>query len=270
MATFDELRLQELLKSFNNQGDNTGITSIDQQYTDPKYTYDGLYQDNYEGYDENSNRMFPTMDPYGYIDGTGTRQASVSSAFPFNEFGTESTFAPRVGILPVNNVPQINNQILPQNFDTSYGVANEADEEQVDYLPGQKKKLSDMGRNFGISSLIGMITGNPIIGLLSRGMKGLGALNNKMQNSDFGRSKTLVDYLDARKYGGIDARDRAAQQNMREARAIQTQVDRRGDSTSRVADRNTSSVTRSSAAKSKGVGGGGYTKSDSNRESYRG
>ena len=57
---------------------------------------------------------------------------------------------------------------------------------------------------------------------------------------------------------------------MREARAIQKQVDMRGDSTSRVADRNRSSVTTSSAAKSKGVGGGGYTKSDSNRDSYRG
>ena len=272
MATFDELRLQELLKSFNNQSDNTGITSIDQRYTDPKYTYDGLYQDNYEGDDFDSNRMYPTMDPYGYISGTGTRQASVSSAFPFNAFETESTFAPRVGILPVNNVPQINNQILPQNFEFLQSAYEDQDEDaaQVDSLPGQKKKLSDMGRNFGISSLIGMITGNPIIGLLSKGIKGLAGLNNRMQNSDFGRSKTLVDYLDARKYGGIDARDRAAQQNMREARAIQTQVDRRGDSTSRVADRNRSSVTRSSAAKSKGVGGGGYTKSDSNRESYRG
>ena len=35
-------------------------------------------------------------------------------------------------------------------------------------------------------------------------------------------------------------------------------------------DRDISSVTKSSAAKSKGVGGGGYTKSDSIRESYRG
>ena len=35
-------------------------------------------------------------------------------------------------------------------------------------------------------------------------------------------------------------------------------------------DRDRSTVTRSSAAKSKGVGGGGYTKSDSTRESYRG
>ena len=289
MATFDELRLQELLKSFNNQGDNTGITSINQDYTDPRYTYDGLYQDNYEGYDENSNRMFPTMDPYGYIAGTGTRQASESSRFPFNEFGTESTFAPRIGLPsqiqstqlfnPTNIQSLIDSAALkntqPQNFnfDTSYGVANEADEDQK-FIPGQKKKLSNMGRDFGITSLIGMITGNPIFGLLSSGARGIGegltGLNNKMQNSDFGRSKTLMDYLDARKYGGIDARDRAAQQNMREARSIQTQVDRRGDSTSRVADRNRSSVTRSSAAKSKGVGGGGYTASDSNRESYRG
>ena len=35
-------------------------------------------------------------------------------------------------------------------------------------------------------------------------------------------------------------------------------------------DRDIKSVTKSSAAKSKGVGGGGYTKSDSTRESYRG
>ena len=104
----------------------------------------------------------------------------------------------------------------------------------------------------------------------SRAMDGIRGLNQRIQQSDFGRSKTLADYFDARSYGGIDARDRAASQNMREARAIQTQVDRRGDSTSRVADRNRSSVTRSSAARSRGVGGGGYTASDSARERYRG
>ena len=234
MATFDELRLQELLKSFNNQSDNTGITSIDKDYTDPKYTYDGLYQDNYEGYDENSNRMFPTMDPYGYIAGTGTRQASESSAFPFNKFGTESTFAPRVGILPVNNVPQINNQILPQNFEFLQSAYEDLDEDaaQVDSLPGQKKKLSDMGRNFGISSLIGMITGNPIIGLLSRGMKGLGALNDKMQNSDFGQSKNLMDYLDMRKYGGAQGRRDFSARNMAQARGITKSLASRPSSTS--------------------------------------
>ena len=29
----------------------------------------------------------------------------------------------------------------------------------------------------------------------------------KIQNSDFGRSKNLMDYLDMRKYGGFDERE---------------------------------------------------------------
>ena len=95
-------------------------------------------------------------------------------------------------------------------------------------------------------------------------------INDSIQNSDFGRSRTLADYFDARSYGGIAARNRKASQTMREARGIQKAMDMRGDSTSRISDRDRNSVTRSSAAKSKGVGGGGYTASDSNRESYRG
>ena len=189
-----------------------------------------------------------------------------------NTDDTTPFFFPQIN----NEIPQINNQI-PLGFDTSYGVANEPDEEQ-EFLPDQKSSLKDslssMGRNFGISSLLGMITGNPIIGLLSRGAKGigkgLGALNDRMQNSDFGRSGNLADYFDARSYGGIDARNRASQRNMREARAIQKQSDMRGDSTSRISDRDRNSVTKSSAAKSKGVGGGGYTASDSDREGFRG
>ena len=49
-------------------------------------------------------------------------------------------FNPRVGImnagLPLNNFSTINDTSL--GFDTSYGVANEEDEEQVEYLPGQE------------------------------------------------------------------------------------------------------------------------------------
>jgi hypothetical protein len=261
MATFDEQRLQQLLSSFNNRDTNTGITGAsnampmingvpmintgainknlqnndlvsqiiaeNKDYTDPRYTYDGLYQENYGDYDE---RMDPTMNPYGNLYGN-KRQSSVSSAFPFDQFGIEN-FDPRVG-LP-SQVPQINNQNKPLNFDTSYGVANEPDEEQ-EFLPDQKSSLKDslssMGRKFGISSLLGMISGNPILGLIGRGAKGigkgLGALNDRMQNSDFGRSRTLADYFDARSYGGIAARNRASQQNMREARAIQKQSDMR-------------------------------------------
>ena len=57
--------------------------------------------------------------------------------------------------------------------------------------------------------------------------QGIMNLNNRLQNSDFGQSRTLMDYLDARSYGGRDARDRKASQTMREARAIQTAMDLR-------------------------------------------
>ena len=252
MATFDELRLQELLKSFNNQGDNTGITSIDQQYTDPKYTYDGLYQDpdRFLDYDNSRKDNSPMGNDYPFTGNIPTNRLARRdaiyynknnlSALPSNAYGEKSNyfnnFRPRIGLesqIPQNleflnnQVPQIDNQIQstqlfdpiniqslidsaalkntqPQNFnfDTSYGVANEADVEQ-EFLPDQKKKLSDMGRNFGISSLLSMITGNPIIGLLNRGAKGIGeglaGLNNKMQNSMFGKSKTLAEYFNNRK-----------------------------------------------------------------------
>ena len=80
-----------------------------------------------------------------------------------------------------NQVPQINNQVPFNDFyDSVYTPYNEEkDDEQVDKLPGQssfKDSLSSMGRKFGLSSLLGLITGNPIIGLLS---KGIGALKNR-------------------------------------------------------------------------------------------
>ena len=77
-----------------------------------------------------------------------------------------------------NQVPQINNQVPFNDFyDSVYTPYDEEkDDEQVDKLPGKssfKDSLSSMGRKFGLSSLLGMVTGNPIIGLLS---KGIGAL----------------------------------------------------------------------------------------------
>lgn len=144
---------------------------------------------------------------------------------------------------------------------------DEQDQEYIDQVNQSNNKFS------GIMDLIGSIAipGYGFFKNIARGgLEGLRGFNQRLQQSDFAQSPTLADYFDARSYGGRDARDRASQKTMREARAIQTQVDRRGDSTSRVSDRNRSSVTTSSAAKSKGVGGGGYTKSDSARESYRG
>lgn len=204
----------------------------------------------------------PRFNQFGKdIDFINAPQDTYPAAVPPDFINAPQNFYPP-NLTSTKGLPTLNLQSLPANM----GVANEKDVEQVNSLAGQKK-------SGGIMDLI-MSIAVPGYGFLKNigrgGLEGIRGLNQRIQQSDFGRSKTLADYFDAKSYGGRDARDRAASQNMREARAIQKQVDMRGDSTSRVADRNRSSVTRSSAAKSKGVGGGGYTKSDSTRESYRG
>ena len=83
-------------------------------------------------------------------------------------------------------------------------------------------------------------------------MDGIKSLNQRLRNTDFAKSSTLADYFDARSYGGRDARDRAAQKTMREARAIQRQVDMRPSAVPTNQDRgrgqNFSGPTRSAAA----------------------
>jgi len=240
MATLDEIRLQQLLAPFNQ----TGVMSSSQAV--PMI---------------NSIPMINT----GMIDQRLQNTDLVNQIIEQNRIANMNKFANTVA--PLGNTQQIplldNTQQIPtQNFEFLSSAYEDDDAEQVESLTEEPS---------GIAKLFEFLGKIPTpFNLARRGLESLRGFNDRIQGSDFGRSKTLVDYLDARKYGGIDARDRAASQNRREARAIQRQVDMRGDSTSRVADRNRSSVTRSSAARSRGVGGGGYTASDSNRESYRG
>ena len=128
-------------------------------------------------------------------------------------------FNPRVGNItplvkntdPLNVKEGIIQQALTQNFEflsSAYEDENE-DDQQVDYLPGQPKSFRDsatlqeyfQNRNplKGIRGLLGLITDNPIFSLISGGARGLGALNNKMQNSMFGQSKNLAEYFNNRK-----------------------------------------------------------------------
>ena len=72
----------------------------------------------------------------------------------------------------------------------SYGVANEEDVEQVDSLTGQKK-------SGGILDLI-MSIAVPGYGFLKNigrgGLEGIRGLNQRIQQSDFGRSRTGAEY----------------------------------------------------------------------------
>jgi|DEB0MinimDraft_4_1074332.scaffolds.fasta_scaffold01961_4 hypothetical protein len=283
MATLDELRLQQLLRplegpsgieslnplafQFQNQlypqSNNTMAKNIMSNFENQLYPQseemrdaqilmnrpDGVFtnsvQDpafsiqNLAGYDYDP--YLATKDNFNFNYNLGTRPAFLRTNTPLdmNRFQ---------GVSDMSIIDETTNDEQDQNYI-----------EQVEKSRNPLSGILDLLRNIPTP-----------FNLARRGLESLRGFNQKIRNTDFAKSSTLADYLDARSYGGRDARDRAAQQNMREARAIQRQVDRRGDSTSRVADRNRSSVTKSSAAKSKGVGGGGYTKSDSTRESYRG
>ena len=51
------------------------------------------------------------------------------------------------------------------------------------------------------------------------------SLNDKIRNSDLGRSKNLMDYLNIKKFGGYDEREMARRINMDESKNLQARID---------------------------------------------
>jgi hypothetical protein len=128
-------------------------------------------------------------------------------------------------------------QQAPQGiFNDFYGSVyepynEEKDDEQVDYLPGQssfKDKISNIGSSFmqksGIGGLLGLITGNPILGLIG---KGIGALANRAGPAlnDFKSASTGAQFFqnlrDRRAREDAAARGLAKQQEIARQTAIQ-------------------------------------------------
>jgi len=160
----------------------------------------GLY-DILESYRDQQNRL--------NYEGLYEEDADTSiNLDPMYNMGARQFGDMRMGMPQATGIMQ---QAPTQNFEflsSAYEDENE-DDQQVDYLPGQPKSFKDsatlqeyfQNRNplKGVGGLLGLITGNPIFGLISGGARGLGALNNKMQNSMFGQSKNLAEYFNNRK-----------------------------------------------------------------------
>jgi len=107
---------------------------------------------------------------------------------------------------------------LPSGIDTSYGVANEEDvEEEIKKKGGIAEFLRTM-LGFAIPGA-GLFTGD------RSALQGIKSLNQRLRNTDFARSSSLADYLDAKSYGGRDERDAAAARTMTQARGIQKKID---------------------------------------------
>jgi hypothetical protein len=107
-------------------------------------------------------------------------------------------------------------------IDTSYGVANEPDEEEIE--------LQSNNKFGGIMDLLlsAAIPGYGIFkNIAGGGLEGLRGFNQRLQQSDFAQADNLMDYLDMRKYGGLQGRNDAAARNMAQARGLQKQIDQR-------------------------------------------
>ena len=156
-------------------------------------------------------------------------------------------------------VPQqaegIMQQAPTQNFEFLSSAYEDDDAEQVESLTEEPS---------GIAKLFEFLGKLPTPMNLVR--RGLESLRGSESLSDFRNSRTGAEFFKRRRDREALARDPNV---FRDARDITSRIQRDAGRNDRP-DRNRSSVTRSSAARSRGVGGGGYTASDSNRESYRG
>ena len=90
---------------------------------------------------------------------------------------------------------------------------------------GGMKKSFTGGLGSFLGTLLGFLTGNPFVSLAMGGFDRLKNVNQRLQNSDFGKSKSLMDFLDMRKYGGYDEREEARRLNMEDAKRIQRLID---------------------------------------------
>jgi len=192
--TYDELRLQQLLGPFNRP---QGIASLSQAASPLSFQYvDQLYPD-LQSTDVGYSIAPPGSADEGYAIGpSGTADDLISTGF----YGNSNIGFPSA---PANRLQGLD---LPRFQGVSELGRQDEDVEQVEYLPGQEpsgiekliNKVSSVPNviGTGISALISRF--NPILGFITGGLRSLGGLNQRLQQSDFGRSKTLAEYFDRR------------------------------------------------------------------------
>jgi len=118
----------------------------------------------------------------------------------------------------INNLNQ-NNLLRAQQTNTPF----------VPYQGGAR--TTDYYNPNPFKGILNLLAGVAIPGagfLINQGRKlkdGIMSLNDQIQNSDFGRSTSLMDYLDMRKYGGYDEREMARRINMDESKNLQARID---------------------------------------------
>lgn len=175
--TLDEIRLQQLLSPFNNQ--NTGVMS--------------------------TNSALPFINT-GQVNKNLQNTDLVNQIIQENQMKANVFSRPNMMNVAGDIVPSGITTVAPlQNLgiDTSYGVANEPDEEQVEYLQGQEPS--------GIAKLFEFLGKIPTpFNLARRGLESLSGFNQRIRSTPFAQSKNLAEYFNKRR----EAKEREAISNV--------------------------------------------------------
>ena len=276
MATLDELKLQQLLQPFEGPGGIASLNPLAFQFQNQLYP---------QSNNTMAKNIMSNFETQLYPQSEEMRDAQILMNRPDGVF-TNSVQDPAFSIQNLAGYDYDPYLATKDNFNFNYNLGT-----RPAFL--RTNTPLDMNRFQGVSdmSMIDETTNdeqdqnyieqveksrNPLSGILdllrniptpfNLARRGLEALRGSESLSDFRNSRTGAEFFKRRRDREALARDPNV---FRDARDITNRIQRDAGRNDRP-DRNRSSVTRSSAARSRGVGGGGYTASDSNRESYRG
>jgi len=185
--------------------------------------------------DNSTNYPFKSMVD---IAGNTNNFSPINTSTPFNN--TVAPFPPASASTMFQDLYYPDSGIMSQapleslGFDTSYGVANEPDDEN-DVNRAQETRT-------GIAKLFEFLQRLPTpTNLLIGGLESLSGLNQRIQGSDFGRSRTLMEFLQKRRERKQAERAQKSMPSVYEsARAQGFTNDRGGFSTDRADDAGTS------------------------------
>mgnify|MGYP003141131621 CR=1 FL=1 len=165
-------------------------------------------------YDQGGNRNTRSTKSNPNMGGGGGRDLGRG---PIGPVAPPTTFigGKRFNVTPFNRDERERAQLKSMLERTKPGNYN-----LVDPVTGQSKRSFSAGLGSFLGTLLGFLTGNPFVSLAMGGFDRLKNFNQRLQDSDFGRSTSLMDFLDMRKYGGYDKREEARKNTMDEARLL--------------------------------------------------
>ena len=275
-----------------------GLYDILESYRlqDPKFTYEGLYQDPLREDQLNYYNNFRELKlPYDVTDVKRGLQPLMSSAFP-QDYGVGSLFDPRVGRPEQSiyyNEPEPADptsdfyQLIGDPFQTDYPITRtiqEDEDEDEDQMIQEitapytgvtgigyqtPRTIADqnriLGQTFteqkpsGIARLFEVLGNIPTpFNLARRGLESLSGFNQRLRNTDFGQSRTLQEYFERKRQRDQAKRAQEAMPGVYESAREQGFTNDRGGFSTTSADKAGTSVGSGQFSPSTSRGRSGY------------